>query len=290
MPSGPAGSTLASNSSALALPGCYLREIRGTGIVTENNRLSDSDRDGTREGRSGSARNGEESARKGVDHEFEDLLGSLSEAMESTRNGGAREGDGASRSKESEGADTDAPAASEDFASFYPSWLDGSNEPPADEDSGAHAGAQSHMTEGAQAAAGTHSTLPRRRHVYRSHESSRLPPHGFRCQVKLVSQGQEYVGAAEGAAVPGARADIAARATLDAVVKAEGKKVVLSLMAARVLRFVDLPVVIVAVYALNEEEVKRLVGGAIVENSEEQAAILATLQAVERWVSGAVSR
>ncbi len=128
---------------------------------------------------------------------------------------------------------------------------------------------------------------PRRRYVYRSYESSRVNAHKLACRVTLSSAGREYSGVAEGAAIPGVRADIAARATLNAVANAEKGAVVLSLIAARVLRFVDLPLVVVSVYGVNGDEVKRLVGAAPVDNSEEQAAVLATLQATDRWLAAA---
>ncbi len=109
--------------------------------------------------------------------------------------------------------------------------------------------------------------------------------HKLGCRVTLACGGREYSGVAEGASIPGIRAEIAARATLDAVANAEDGRVVLSLMAARVLKFVDLPLVVVSVYGMNGDEVKRLVGAAPVDNSEEQAAILATLQATDRWLA-----
>jgi hypothetical protein len=133
-------------------------------------------------------------------------------------------------------------------------------------------------------------SLTKRRHVYRSYESSRISAHAFRCRVTLSTNGHEYVGEAEGPSVPGVRAEIAAKATLDALCSAENGRVILSLMTARVLRFSDMPLVVVSVYGMNEEEINRLVGVSVVENSEEQAAILATLQATDRWIAGVISR
>lgn len=133
-------------------------------------------------------------------------------------------------------------------------------------------------------------SLTKRRHVYRSYESSRISAHAFRCRVTLSTNGHQYVGEAEGPSVPGVRAEIAAKATLDALCSAENGRVILSLMTARVLRFSDMPLVVVSVYGMNDEEINRLVGVSVVENSEEQAAILATLQATDRWIAGVIRR
>lgn len=137
---------------------------------------------------------------------------------------------------------------------------------------------------------GDQHSLSKRRHVYRSYESSRISAHAFRCRVTLSTNGHEYVGEAEGPSVPGVRAEIAAKATLDALCSAENGRVILSLMTARVLRFSDMPLVVVSVYGMNDEEINRLVGVSVVENSEEQAAILATLQATDRWIAGVIRR
>jgi hypothetical protein len=131
---------------------------------------------------------------------------------------------------------------------------------------------------------------PRRRHVYKGFESNRVPPHGFRCKVTIELDGKEHVGVAEGREVPGVRAEIAARATLDAIEKAERKGIALALQGARVLRVFDRPVVVAGVYGLNGQHPRSLVGVCLVKDSVEQASVLATLQATDRWIAWEASK
>lgn len=127
--------------------------------------------------------------------------------------------------------------------------------------------------------------VPRRRYVFRSSEWTRLSPRLFRCGVTIVSAAGEFSGEAEGPEIPGVRPEIAARATLDALNQAEGEHVALALKGARVLRVFESPMVVVGVYGMNTGESTPLVGACLVRHSVEQAAILATLQAVDRWLT-----
>jgi len=225
--------------------------------------------------------------------EFDDLLESLRDAMqaaeeareemgEATRKAEAPEAETARA--ESVAAEPEATVESEAAPAAdwgdYPEWLCNGVEGESE------AAPESEIDETVVERFGR---LPRR-HVYRSFESSRISAHAMRCRVKLSSNGREFVGEAEGPSVPGVRAEIAARATLNALSVAEREKLVLSLMAARVLRFSDMPLVVVSVYGMSDEEVNRLVGVSVVDASEEQAAILATLQATDRWIAGVVGR
>ncbi len=127
--------------------------------------------------------------------------------------------------------------------------------------------------------------IPRRRYIFRSAESERLTPRLCRCRVTVVSAGGEITGEAEGPDIRGMRAEIAARAALDALNKAERGKVALALKGARVLRVFGTPIVVVGVYGLNTGEGTPLVGACFVHTSVEQSAILATLQAADRWLA-----
>lgn len=127
--------------------------------------------------------------------------------------------------------------------------------------------------------------IPRRRYIFRSAESERLTPRLCRCRVTVVSAGGEITGEAEGPDIRGMRAEIAARAALDALNRAEGGKVALALKGARVLRVFGTPIVVVGVYGLNTGEGTPLVGACFVHTSVEQSAILATLQAADRWLA-----
>lgn len=127
--------------------------------------------------------------------------------------------------------------------------------------------------------------VPRRRYIFRSSEWTRVSPRLFRCGVTIVSSAGEFNGQAEGPEIPGVRAEIAARATLEALNSAEGDHVALALKGARVLRIFESPLVVVGLYGMNTGESTPLVGACLVRHSVEQAAILATLQAVDRWLS-----
>ncbi len=129
-----------------------------------------------------------------------------------------------------------------------------------------------------------------RRHLYRGFESSRLIPRRFQARVRVALHDQEFVGEAMGADVPGARVEVAARATLAALQRAEGNRVELALQGAKVVRAFDRGVVVVGVYGLNERDVTFLVGASLVRDSIEHSAILATLQATGRWLAWAASQ
>ncbi|UCC74805.1 MAG: hypothetical protein JSV86_09730 [Gemmatimonadota bacterium] len=127
--------------------------------------------------------------------------------------------------------------------------------------------------------------IPRRRYIFKSTESERVSPRVYRCRVTIVSAAGEFKGKSEGPDIRAVKAEIAARAALDALNKAEGGKVVLALKGARVLRVFESPIVVVGVYGLNTGESAPLIGACMVHNSVEQAAILATLQAADRWLA-----
>jgi hypothetical protein len=127
--------------------------------------------------------------------------------------------------------------------------------------------------------------IPRRRYIFRSSEWTRVSPRLFRCGVTIVSSDGEFAGEAEGPEIPGVRAEIAARATLEALNNAEGDHVAMALKGARVMRIFESPLVVVGVYGMNTGESLPLVGACLVRHSVEQAAILATLQAVDRWLT-----
>ena len=131
----------------------------------------------------------------------------------------------------------------------------------------------------------TGSATPKRRNIYKSSEWTRLSPRVFRCRVTVSAAEGEFTGEADGPEVPGVRAEISARATIDALNRAEGEAVILALKGARVLRVFESPIVVVGMYALNGGETTSLVGACMVQNSVEQASIQATLQAADRWLA-----
>jgi hypothetical protein len=127
--------------------------------------------------------------------------------------------------------------------------------------------------------------VPRRRYIFKSSEVIRVSPRTMRIRVKIVSAAGEFTGEAEGPQIPGTRPETAARAALDALNRAEGGKVALALKGARILRVFESPLVVVGVYGQNTGQATPLVGACMVYNSAEQASILATLQAADRWLA-----
>ncbi|MGH7546089.1 MAG: HD-GYP domain-containing protein [Gemmatimonadota bacterium] len=129
-----------------------------------------------------------------------------------------------------------------------------------------------------------------RRHLFRGLDTEHVAPHSFRARVRIALGDREFEGEAVGADVPGARADVAARAALAALQDAEDAGFELALQGAKVVRAFDRKLVVVGVYALRGRDVTSLVGAALVRDSVEQAGVHAALQATNRWVTWAASQ
>ena len=112
--------------------------------------------------------------------------------------------------------------------------------------------------------------------------------------VSIEWSGTEYVGEAVGTDLPRSRQETVAKATLDAVEQAvaeEGKEsgrqgVTLALDGVKTVEAFDRTFVLVGVNAIHQREVADLAGASAVEDTPERAVILATLQAIDRWVRG----
>lgn len=113
-------------------------------------------------------------------------------------------------------------------------------------------------------------------------------------RVEIEWRGEAHVGEAGGADLPRARLDAVAEATLRAVEKAisgegEGSPTpVLALDGVKTVEAFDRTFILVAVHAMSGREVTPLAGATVVEESTDRAAILATLQATDRWVRGRI--
>ncbi|NNL30747.1 MAG: hypothetical protein HKO77_06975 [Gemmatimonadetes bacterium] len=114
-------------------------------------------------------------------------------------------------------------------------------------------------------------------------------------RVEVEWQGQTYVGEARAADLPKPRLEAATRATLDALEqalqekKSDGRReVTLSLDGVRLVEAFERRFVLVAVHAMSGRHVARLAGTTVADESSDRAAILATLQATDRWVRGLV--
>ena len=106
----------------------------------------------------------------------------------------------------------------------------------------------------------------------------------IRCSVRVARDGAEFEGSAEDADVPALRPRIAARAAVEALSHAADAD--LALRDASLIQALAEEVVLVGVYGLGRGEVVTLIGASVVRDSVEHAAVLATLQATNRWLGG----
>jgi hypothetical protein len=102
------------------------------------------------------------------------------------------------------------------------------------------------------------------------------------CDVVLRDGDEEIVGSGSGPDTPGGRAEAAARAVLDAVSRLRSG-VDLRLEGAVIARARGRRFMIVSARALLDRATVHLSGAASLQNSPEEAAILASLQASNRW-------
>ena len=109
---------------------------------------------------------------------------------------------------------------------------------------------------------------------------------GMQCRVTLRRGDQHYVGEADGFESERSRVELAARASLAAVVESGKLSVPLVLEGARVVRFLDRDVVLVGVVARNGRDHVVLMGSCPVRDSAETSAALAVLDATNRWMDG----
>lgn len=132
--------------------------------------------------------------------------------------------------------------------------------------------------------------------LFQAHQAETERSHQVKHRVEIEWKGARYAGVASAADLPRPRLEAVGRATLAAVEEAlqaelEGAPsppVTLALDGVKVVDAFDRTFVLVAVNALSGREVTPLAGAAVVEVSTDRAAILATLQATDRWVRGRV--
>jgi hypothetical protein len=114
-----------------------------------------------------------------------------------------------------------------------------------------------------------------------------------RFKVTVEVRGERYEGEAAGADLARARNETAAAATLKAVEAAvaasvgEGE-VSLPLDGVKVIEAFDQTFVLVAIHAIHGRAITALAGAAAIDETSDRAVILATLQAVDRWVRGRI--
>ncbi len=132
--------------------------------------------------------------------------------------------------------------------------------------------------------------------IFRSHRIESQQAHRIHHRVEVEWKGQRFVGEASAAELPRVRLEAVAAATLHAVNEAldaemqddSGDGVTLALDGVKVVDAFDRKFVLVAVHALEARKVTALAGATVVEESSDRAAILAALQATDRWVRGRV--
>jgi len=112
-------------------------------------------------------------------------------------------------------------------------------------------------------------------------------------KVEIEWRGKRYVGTASAADLPRPKLDAVAEATLRAVEAALEENMdekrtapTLALDGVKIVEAFERKFVLVAVHAIAGRDVSRLAGTHVADDSTYRAAILATLQATDRWVRG----
>ena len=133
--------------------------------------------------------------------------------------------------------------------------------------------------------------------LFHGHQVETERSHRVRHQVEIEWHGERFAGKASAADLPRARLEAVAEATLGAVEEAVaseqdassvGGGVTLALDGVKLVDAFDRKFVLVAVHAIAGRDVTALAGATVVEDSPDRAAILATLQATDRWVRGRI--
>ena len=112
-------------------------------------------------------------------------------------------------------------------------------------------------------------------------------------RVEVEWLGERYTGEATAADLPKPKLEAVSIATLNAVEKAltdklpDGRRAItLSLDGVKIIEAFERRYAIVAVHAIHGRDVSRLAGTTVADEASDRAAILATLQATDRWVRG----
>lgn len=126
---------------------------------------------------------------------------------------------------------------------------------------------------------------PAGRVVFVGFEAERLGERRARCSVTLSRDDDRVHGAGDGPDTPQGRAEAAARAAIQALANASGRDNI-GLEGARVVETESRRFVLVAAQVMDRRPPVPLSGAALLERSPEEAAIMATLQATNRWSGG----
>jgi hypothetical protein len=125
----------------------------------------------------------------------------------------------------------------------------------------------------------------RRRLYFDDIEARRSRSQGVTCRVTLRKGESSYVGEADGLESPRLRVELAAKAALQAIMRSEGDSIgMLGLHGCMAIGAFDHEFVMVGITARFERDTVLLNGTAEVKESMETAAVLAVLDATNRWV------
>lgn len=136
---------------------------------------------------------------------------------------------------------------------------------------------------------------PDDRILFESYQLETERSHQIRHKVELSWRGESFVGEVAAADLPRAKLEAVVRATLAAMEAAvaskgeqayRGRPLTLALDGVKLVEAFDRQFVMVAVHAMAGRQVNALAGATVVEESADRAAILAALQATDRWVRG----
>lgn len=106
------------------------------------------------------------------------------------------------------------------------------------------------------------------------------------CRVELQGDDEPWVGEAKGPDFEQSRLDVAATAALEALQKALDSEAILSLNGIARAQLFGRDLVIAVVHGRSGRDFASLAGVATVKDSPEEAAVLACLQATNRWADG----
>jgi len=125
----------------------------------------------------------------------------------------------------------------------------------------------------------------RRRLYFEDVEVRRSRQRGVTCRVTLRKGDEMFVGEAEGMETERGRIELSARAALHAIALAEASAKALALDGVKVIEAFDRQFAFVAVSARVGRDTSLLTGSCEVKEGAETAAVLAVLDATNRWVT-----
>jgi len=126
--------------------------------------------------------------------------------------------------------------------------------------------------------------VPKRRLYFEDVEVRRSRSRGVACRVTLKKGEETFVGEAEGMENERQRIELAARAALAAITAAEGNSRTLGLEGCKQIEAFERQFVFVGIGARVGRDNSLLTGSAEVKESPEQSAVLAVLDATNRWM------